>query len=187
MEIGLISDIHGDYGALQTVLDRLDNLHHVDQILCAGDLVGRGPEQNKVVDIIRDREIPTVRGNHDEWFYGVSSENSSYLKSLPIDLQLEVGGVDVFMCHGKPGSNLWGLYRDHVSDTLLNMMLRRMCSSPGIHTSQCIFVSIKASWSIRDRSSLLRVRERHRIPMGCCTCQTLHLTSTMSRQKRLNR
>jgi len=27
------------------------------------------------------------------------------------------------MCHGKPGSNLWGLYRDHVSDTLLNMML----------------------------------------------------------------
>jgi predicted phosphodiesterase len=27
------------------------------------------------------------------------------------------------MCHGKPGNNIWGLYRDHVSNTLLNMML----------------------------------------------------------------
>lgn len=123
MNIGVISDIHGDYQALQTVLERLDTYHQVDEILCAGDLVGRGPEQNKVVEVIRDRNIATVRGNHDEWYAGVSKTNGGYLKNLPVDLRLSYNGVSVFMCHGKPGSNMWGLYRDHISDTLLNMML----------------------------------------------------------------
>ena len=40
MKIGIISDVHGDYTALTTALERLENEHHVDQILCAGDLVG---------------------------------------------------------------------------------------------------------------------------------------------------
>lgn len=123
MDIGVISDIHGDYQALQTVLDRLDNYHKVDHILCAGDLVGRGPEQNRVVEVIRERKIPTVRGNHDEWFYNLTRENTHFLKNLPLDLRCEYDNVKIFMCHGKPGSNLWGLYRDHVSETLLNMML----------------------------------------------------------------
>jgi putative phosphoesterase len=123
MDIGIISDIHGDYRALERVLDRLDNHHHVNQILCAGDLVGRGPEQDRVVQIIRERRIPTVRGNHDEWFYDLSPENAAFLKNLPLDWRAEFDGCSVFMCHGKPGNNLWGLYRDHISDTLLNMML----------------------------------------------------------------
>lgn len=123
MNIGIISDIHGDYDALETTLDRLDNLHHVDHILCAGDLVGRGPDPDHVVSVIRERSIPTVRGNHDEWFYGLSTENTSYLKTLPLDWRGEYDGFGFFMCHGKPGNNLWGLYRDHISDTLLNMML----------------------------------------------------------------
>ncbi len=123
MDIGVISDIHGDSQALETVLDRFDNYHRVDLIVCAGDLVGRGPEQNRVVEMIRERGIPTVRGNHDEWIYSLSAENTAYLHSLPLDWRANVDGVELFMCHGKPGSNLWGLYRDHISDTLLNMML----------------------------------------------------------------
>ena len=77
MKLGLIADIHGDYAALQTALDRLDNYHHVDEILCAGDLVGRGPEQEKVVERIRRAQaIPTVKGNHDEWAYGFEPSNA---------------------------------------------------------------------------------------------------------------
>lgn len=123
MDIGIISDIHGDIDALETTLNRLDHHHHVDHILCAGDLVGRGPQPDRVVDAIRERGIPTVRGNHDEWFYGLSNENTAYLKALPVDWYGEYGDFRIFMCHGKPGNNLWGLYRDHISDTLLNMML----------------------------------------------------------------
>ncbi|MBC8099542.1 MAG: metallophosphoesterase family protein [Armatimonadetes bacterium] len=123
MDIGVISDIHGDYRALERVLDRLDHQHHVSRILCAGDLIGRGPEQNRVVQLIRERNIQTVRGNHDEWSYDLSADNASYLKHLPLDWRGEFGEYAVYMCHGKPGNNMWGLYRDHISDTLLNMML----------------------------------------------------------------
>lgn len=123
MKIGLLADIHGDYAALQTALERLEQFHHVDHILCAGDLVGRGPEQEKVVELIRQREIVTVKGNHDEWGYNFTPENGAFLRDLPINWQGTFAGSSVFMCHGKPGNNIWGLYRDHVSDTLLNMML----------------------------------------------------------------
>ena len=123
MQIGILSDVHGDIGALEAVLERLDNLHKVDQILCAGDLVGRGPNPNAVVTVVRERDIPTVKGNHDEWSYELSPENAAYLKQLPIDWQDVFDGVNIFMCHGKPGNNLWGMYRDHLSATYVNMMM----------------------------------------------------------------
>jgi putative phosphoesterase len=123
MNIGIISDIHGDSAALETALDRLDHYHKVDRILCAGDLVGRGPDPDRVVQVIRDRSIPTVLGNHDEWNYNLSIENKAFLKSLPVDWEGELAGRHVFMCHGKPGNNIWGLYRNHVSETYLNIML----------------------------------------------------------------
>ena len=55
--------------------------------------------------------------------HGVSPENAEYLRDLPLDWQDEFDGQRIFMCHGKPGSNIWGIYRDHVSDTLISMML----------------------------------------------------------------
>ncbi len=126
MNIGLISDIHGDYRALERVLYRLEKQHQVDLILCAGDLVGRGPEQERVVETIRKRDILTVRGNWDDWSHDMTNENATFLKQLPLEWTGELEGRSLFMCHGKPGNNLWGLYRDHVSDTLLNMMLNSL-------------------------------------------------------------
>lgn len=123
MKVGIISDVHGDYGALETTLHKLQQDHHVSRILCAGDLVGRGPEQDRVVECIRQHQIATVRGNHDEWYYDISEENVSYLKDLPIDWKGEIDGRKVFMCHGKPGNNMWGMYRDHLSETYLRMVL----------------------------------------------------------------
>lgn len=123
MNIGVISDIHGDYAALETTLDRLQHYHHVSHILCAGDLVGRGPQPENVVQAIRQRGIPTVRGNHDEWSHGLSNDNRTFLRGLPLEWRGSFEGISVYMTHGKPGNNLWGLYRDHISNTLLNMML----------------------------------------------------------------
>ncbi|HEX2619220.1 MAG TPA: YfcE family phosphodiesterase [Phototrophicaceae bacterium] len=145
MDIGIISDIHGDYRALEKTLDRLNNHHHVDQILCAGDLIGRGPEQDRVVQIIRESHIPTVRGNHDEWMYDLSGDNAVFLKSLPLDWRGEYEGCSLFMCHGKPGNNLWGLYRDHISDTLLNMMLASLRVDVLItgHTHVPLYVKVR--------------------------------------------
>lgn len=145
MRIGLISDVHGDYDALKTVLERFDHVHKVDLILCAGDLVGRGPHPDEVVRVFRDRQIPTVRGNHDEWLYGLSSEDAAYLRRLPLDWQAEFEGCNIFMCHGKPGNNIWGLYHDHVSETLLNMMLDSLGADILItgHTHLPMYIRVK--------------------------------------------
>lgn len=126
MKVGIVSDVHGDYGALETTLNKLKTEHQVSRVLCAGDLVGRGPEQNRVVDCIRKNEIITVRGNHDEWFYNISEENTEFLKTLPVDWKGTIGSRGIFMCHGKPGNNMWGMYRDHLSETYLKMVLKSL-------------------------------------------------------------
>lgn len=154
MDIGVISDIHGDYAALDTALNRLYNVHGVSQVLCAGDLVGRGPHPDSVVELIRDRQIPTVRGNHDEWSYALSSENKSYLKSLPLEWRGTFDDCTVYMCHGKPGNNLWGLYRDHISNTLLNMMLQSLGVDVLItgHTHMPLYVRVQQGCVINPGS-----------------------------------
>ena len=154
MQIGILSDIHGDIGALDTVLDRLDNLHKVDHILCAGDLVGRGPNPNAVVTCVRERGIPTVKGNHDEWSYELSPENAAYLKQLPIDWQDIFEGVNVFMCHGKPGNNLWGMYRDHLSATYVNMMMSDLDTDVVItgHTHMPLYMRVERGCLINPGS-----------------------------------
>lgn len=146
MRIGVISDIHGDYNALMTVLGRLDTYHRVDHVLCAGDLLGQGADSAAVVRTIRARDIPTVRGNHDAGnLQHLPPEDAAYLRSLPLDWQGAFAGLRVFMCHGKPGNNIWGLYRNHISKTLLNMMLSTLQVDVLItghtHEPMCVRVS----------------------------------------------
>lgn len=154
MDIGVISDIHGDYAALETALERLNHYHHVSQILCAGDLVGRGPYPDEVVQLIRQHGIPTVRGNHDEWNYGLTNDNKNYLKSLPLEWRGIFDNFSVYMCHGKPGNNLWGLYRDHISNTLLNMMLTSLGADILItgHTHMPLYVKVQQGCVINPGS-----------------------------------
>jgi putative phosphoesterase len=123
MKIGLISDIHGDAEALFRVLERLETVHGVDAILCAGDVVGRGPDPERVIEALRTRNIPCVQGNHDAWAYGISAENRTFLGGLPLDWRGLFAGTRVFMTHGKPGNNMWGLYPEHVSSELVAIML----------------------------------------------------------------
>jgi Icc-related predicted phosphoesterase len=57
MNIGLIADIHADYDSLKIALDILEG-KAADTILCAGDLVEKGPKGDAVADLIRQRNIP---------------------------------------------------------------------------------------------------------------------------------
>ncbi len=64
MRYGLISDVHGNWEALQAVLRALEK-ESVDQILCAGDIVGYGANPQECLVSIRNQLIPCVAGNHD--------------------------------------------------------------------------------------------------------------------------
>jgi predicted phosphodiesterase len=64
--IAVIADIHGNVPALRAVLDDLDR-QSLDEVIVGGDLVGRGPQGSRIVDIIADRGWPTIRGNHEDY------------------------------------------------------------------------------------------------------------------------
>lgn len=70
MKIALISDIHANLSALEAVLADIDQ-RNPDSIYCLGDLVSYAPYPNEVIELVRQRKIPTIAGNHDE-FIGLS-------------------------------------------------------------------------------------------------------------------
>jgi predicted phosphodiesterase len=60
----VISDIHANLEALETVLTTADGYDHV---LVLGDLVGYGADPNPVIERIRALPAATmIRGNHDK-------------------------------------------------------------------------------------------------------------------------
>jgi predicted phosphodiesterase len=65
-KIGIISDIHGNYEALKTVLAELDAMN-ITEIYCLGDVVGYYSQVNECCDELRKRNIPCLMGNHD-WY-----------------------------------------------------------------------------------------------------------------------
>jgi putative phosphoesterase len=70
MQVGVVSDIHGNAVALEAVLGELPE---VDTVVCAGDVVGYNPWHAECVETVREREIPTVSGNHDRAVAGGNS------------------------------------------------------------------------------------------------------------------
>ncbi len=62
MQIGVVSDVHGNRVALDAVLAAMPD---VDLLVNAGDVVGYNPWPAECLAAVRDRGIPTVMGNHD--------------------------------------------------------------------------------------------------------------------------
>jgi diadenosine tetraphosphatase ApaH/serine/threonine PP2A family protein phosphatase len=78
MKLAVMSCIHGNYEALNTVLSDIDD-QKADQIFCLGDLVGYGPHPNAVVELVRSLDIPTCQGCWDEDIVeGLNSCECSY-------------------------------------------------------------------------------------------------------------
>lgn len=64
MRIAIVSDIHGNLDAFKCVLSDIDQ-SRVDAIVSLGDNIGYGPEPQQVVELIQERDIPSVIGNHE--------------------------------------------------------------------------------------------------------------------------
>ena len=59
----MISDIHGNLEGLEAVL--ADVPGGVERIYCLGDVIGYGANPNECCDLVREKEMPTITGNHD--------------------------------------------------------------------------------------------------------------------------
>ena len=64
MRFGIFADVHGNLQALQAVISTLDQ-QRTDMLFCVGDIVGYGADPGSCVDLIRNKKIISVAGNHD--------------------------------------------------------------------------------------------------------------------------
>lgn len=118
MRYAVISDIHANMHALESVLTKLDQLS-IDRHICAGDLVGYGAHPNECVELIASVATTCVAGNHDliavdrisagrcgrlaweslQWTKEVLDDVArSYLRDLPLSAETSDG---VIVSHGS--------------------------------------------------------------------------------------
>ena len=71
MKYAIIADIHGNLDAFQVVLEDIKN-QKATHVVCLGDVVGYNAQPKECLDIVRQMNIPCVKGNHDEY---CSTEN----------------------------------------------------------------------------------------------------------------
>ena len=120
----ILADIHANLPAFEAVLG---DAPAVDEILFLGDVVGYGPHPAACVDLFRDLAPIAILGNHDaellrraeatEWSGSshdiwlrwtidrLSSEQKTYLQSLPASLHIRAGTASVTVIHQTPGRN----------------------------------------------------------------------------------
>lgn len=113
MQIALIADLHGNRPAVEA-LERDLSLIKPDQIICLGDIVGKGPSNDFTFDWARQNCDLILGGN---WDYGVGNQefpNDEYywdqlgedrlrfLRELPLEHELMMSGRRIRLFHGRP-------------------------------------------------------------------------------------
>ena len=123
MHIAVISDIHANWHAFESVLADLEK-EHVDEVWCLGDLVGYGPQPNRCVAEARTLSDICLIGNHDlaaigrlgiEAFHSDAAVSAEWTaKTLDDDARayletLEPSGerADAQLFHGSPRDPVW--------------------------------------------------------------------------------
>ena len=66
MKYAIVADIHANLDAFQVVLDDIKS-QKADHVVCLGDVVGYNANPRECLQIVREMNIPCVKGNHDEY------------------------------------------------------------------------------------------------------------------------
>ena len=141
MKVAIISDIHGNMQALESVLADI-KAEKCDKIFCLGDLAMAGPEPVKAVKLIKkmaeDENFYLIQGNTDEFIANYSPElkekiasnfpvmaaalendvkimpekDIKFLKNLPKQLELKVEETKILLVHGSPRNNGENIFPD---------------------------------------------------------------------------
>jgi putative phosphoesterase len=129
MRVAIVSDIHGNIGALEAVLADIA-AQSPEAVYCLGDLVGYAAFPNEVIDRIQLDKIPTIVGNYDDgvgferdecgcayrdpeeqrlgdlslrWTQRtVTSDRKALLRALKPEIRFEADGKRFRLVHGSP-------------------------------------------------------------------------------------
>jgi len=126
MQVGIISDIHGNHYALREVLKEAKQ-KGIDKLLILGDIVGYYYHPDKVLELLSEWDYEIIKGNHEELLeklynkkiesnelikkYGkghvealkkLNEETLNWLFSLPVQLVIKIDNVTFQLNHGSP-------------------------------------------------------------------------------------
>ncbi len=173
MRYFVISDIHANLQALETVLEQGRGLSY-DKMLVLGDLVGYGADPNQVVERIRDiKPDALIRGNHDKvgsgiespegfnavarsairWTYdALTPANREWLAALPagpiaVDETIEI-------CHGTPFDEDAYVFDDLDALRAIHASQRRLCLFGHTH--------VQVGYALESEQFLLTSADEHR-------------------------
>jgi len=121
-KIAIISDIHGNLEALQSVLKDIKG-KQINKIICLGDIIAKGTHQQECVELVKNSCDIVLKGNCDEYFTSdidlstkskreverinwnkskLSNENINYLKTLPYCYEFYMSGRLIRLFHAHP-------------------------------------------------------------------------------------
>ena len=127
MLVGIFSDLHANLPSMEIACNIFEE-HSVDQILCAGDIIGYYTDPIKVLEMVKERTNHIVIGNHDAiavtdnfkseiryfndiarqslvWTRNVLIKHKEYwdfIKDLPYTKNVTIDGKKFFMVHSTP-------------------------------------------------------------------------------------
>ncbi len=139
MKIAVISDIHGNIDALESVLFDIKK-EKCTKIFCLGDIVMAGPEPietiKKIHDLMKSKDFHIIQGNTDKMLSVFSldtynkilktndvmanayladskiltDKDKLFLKNLNEQEEIELYGIKILLVHGSPRKNDENIY-----------------------------------------------------------------------------
>jgi predicted phosphodiesterase len=147
--ITIFGDIHANLPALEAILEDIEG-RGLNKLYCLGDLVGYGTFPNEIIDLIRQRGIPTLMGNYDQgvgnnsgdcgcayktdidrargelsiaWSnLHTSDANKAFLRALPAHIPVQLDELKVLLVHGSPRKVNEYLFEDRSNDSFERLL-----------------------------------------------------------------
>ena len=129
MKVAIISDIHGNLVALQSILP---DVKDADRVICLGDVAASGPQPHETISFFRRAHWPCVLGNTDEtlakreredfgrlpaderqnmvalhdWTTSrIDAADRGYIATFKPMIEVKGGKLSLLCYHGSPRSN----------------------------------------------------------------------------------
>jgi predicted phosphodiesterase len=178
--IACFGGIYNNYLALEAAIADARS-RGVDDMFCLGDMGAFGPHPDRVFPLLHEHSVACIQGNYDDsignelddcqcgytdprdnYFAQISydytlantsAENRKFLQQLKPQLELDLAGKRVLLCHGSPrkvNEFLW-------ESTTSSHFLDQLCQQGGFDAIACTHTGLKWERRLSDNRLFVNV------------------------------
>jgi serine/threonine protein phosphatase 1 len=166
----VVGDIHGQYDSLMAALDAVGFDEASDRLISVGDLIDRGPESLKCLNLLYEPWFHAVLGNHEDFFVSAFLEKDAsamialyqnggqwtldedegdlrviaadVVANMPLAIEIPIDGKKVGIIHAACTSGQWGVF-DRDAD-IWNRRIAKLPDEPDALPSEALVAGIDA-------------------------------------------